>query len=132
MALAAVTDGLMHEEVVRMAALGSWGEYPGNCNRDLKKLINCSLPEPFMLRVPCLDTKPTPHRVCFDDASVMLPHLWIASMAEQELLTYVLFGPGEGPKSLFVYLFLLLNLCAGKLVLVCWSHTRLNARICWG
>ena len=48
LAHAAVVDGITHQEVWSVAAIGNWGEYPGNCNRDLRKLIGCddSLPEP--------------------------------------------------------------------------------------
>ena len=83
----AVVDGISHEEVYRLAALGSWGQYPANVNRDLKAMVTSELPEPIVVRVPCLDTKPSPARVCYDDAAVMLPHLWLESMGQQVLQT---------------------------------------------
>ena len=81
----AVVDGILHEEVYRLAALGSWGQYPANVNRDLKAMVISDLPEPIVVRVPCLDTKPSPARVCYDDAAIMLPHLWLESMGQQVL-----------------------------------------------
>ena len=80
---ACVVDGLGHPEIYRLASLGSWGQYPANVNRDLKSWIVSELPDPLVVRVPCLDTKPSPARVCYDDAAVMLPHLWVESMGQQ-------------------------------------------------
>lgn len=84
LAHAAVVDGCQHREVWQVAAIGMWGEHPGNCNRDLKKIIGCDdiLPEPLTIRVPCLDTKSTPNIVMWDDASLMVPHTWLASVAD--------------------------------------------------
>ena len=84
LAHAAVVDGITHQEVWSVAAIGNWGEYPGNCNRDLRKLIGCddSLPEPCTIRVPCIDTKASPQIVMYDDVSLMLPHTWLASVAD--------------------------------------------------
>ena len=78
---AAVVDGIMHPEVYQVAALGCWGRYPGNIKRDLARLIECDyLPAPCILRVPCIDTKSTPHICMWDDMAVMQPHKWIAAI----------------------------------------------------
>ena len=84
LAHAAVVDGCQHPEVWQVAAIGNWGEYSGNCNRDLKKIIGCdgSLPEPCIIRVPCIDTKASPQIIMHDDVSIMLPHCWLASIAD--------------------------------------------------
>ena len=80
---AAVVDGLMHPEVHKLATLGSWGQYPNNINRDLKAMISTDLPDPDIIRVPCLDTKPSPAVVCYDDAAIVYPHLWISALYEK-------------------------------------------------
>ena len=80
---AAVVDGLMHPEVYKCASLGSWGQYPANINRDLKAMVSTDLPDPDIVRVPCLDTKPSPAVVCYDDAAVVYPHLWIAALRKK-------------------------------------------------
>lgn len=84
-----VVDGICHPEIYKLASLGSWGQYPANVNRDLKSMIVSELPDPLVVRVPCLDTKPSPARVCYDDAAVMLPHLWVESMGQQATICQV-------------------------------------------
>ena len=69
---AAVIDGCVHPEVWAVAAIGSWGEYPNNCNRDLKRFLGDvkSLPEPFIMKVPCVDTKSSPNITMFDELAM--------------------------------------------------------------
>ena len=76
---AACLDGLTHPEVVAIAAIGSWGSQPGNCNRDLKRAYSCDdLPKPVIVRVPCMDTKAKNQRMVWEDCAVHLPHLWLS------------------------------------------------------
>ena len=91
LAHAATTDGLLHPEVVAMASMGSWGQVPGNCNRDLKRAYPCDdLPLPTTVRVPCLSEKAHPTIVVHTDVGLMLPHLWIASIATSHLADQLL------------------------------------------
>ena len=93
----AVLDGLLHEEVAQLASLGAWGEQPGNINRDLKRLHKCDLlPEPLIVRVPCLAEKALPAVVAHCDVAIMLPHQWVAGVAaagEAERLLGIQWGP---------------------------------------
>ena len=72
----------MHPEVWAVAAIGSWGEYPNNCNRDLKRFLGDVevLPAPFVIKVPCVDTKSSPNITMYDELAMFLPHLWFASV----------------------------------------------------
>ena len=47
-------------------------------------MIGCNevLPEPCTIRVPCIDTKSSPKVIMHDDMSIMLPHEWLASVAD--------------------------------------------------
>ena len=79
---AAVVDGCDHPEVYQFASLGSWGTYPANARRDIERLLNVStLPEPTIVRVPCLDTRSNPAIVMFDDMGIMEPHVWIGALS---------------------------------------------------
>ena len=83
---AAVSDGLVHPEVVQLAAVGCWGEQRGNINRDLKRLFPCDyLPAPLLVRVPYVPEKTLPNAVHHVDCAIMLPHLWVAAIAKTEL-----------------------------------------------
>lgn len=83
LAHAAVVDGCEHIEVYKFASLGSWGQYPANGKRDIDRLLDASsLPEPTIVRVPCLDTRSNPALVMHDDMGIMEPHLWIAALAD--------------------------------------------------
>ena len=74
-----------------MASMGSWGQVPGNCNRDLKRAYPCDdLPLPTTVRVPCLSEKAHPTIVVHTDVGLMLPHLWIASIATSHLADQLL------------------------------------------
>ena len=39
LASAAASDGLQHEEVMQQNAIGTFGQYPNNCHRDLLRLL---------------------------------------------------------------------------------------------
>ena len=86
MAHSSVIDGCMHPEVWAMAAMRSWGEQRGNCNRDLKRFLGNVeiLPQPFVVKVPCLDTKSSPTVTMYDELAMFLPHLWFASVFKLE------------------------------------------------
>ena len=80
LAHAALLSGLQSPDVASLAALGAVGEQPGNNSRDLLRLLNRgnNLPEPFRVRVPCID--PATQEYCMEDAFVMLPHQLLASL----------------------------------------------------
>jgi hypothetical protein len=78
----AVLDGVTSVEVAKLASLGSWGSNPQNCKRDLTSMLDVSwVPQPQVIQVPCLDTRPHPAMVVSTDMAVFLPHEWLAAIA---------------------------------------------------
>jgi hypothetical protein len=70
----AMQDGADHPELVSLAKVGNWRAQTGNCH---KQIINqfcphIMLPEPFQVKVPCLDPKSSLEKE--DWASLFLPH----------------------------------------------------------
>ena len=79
---AAFQDGLRHEEVAKLASLGSWGTHKGNINRDLKAMfVVKNLPKPFVLRVPC--KKPRTDDLIYEDCGIILPHEWLSCIGSR-------------------------------------------------
>ena len=78
----AMQDGADHPELVSLAKVGNWRAQTGNCH---KQIINqfcphIMLPEPFQVKVPCLDPKSSLEKE--DWASLFLPHLLFAHLGE--------------------------------------------------
>ncbi|CAK0882812.1 unnamed protein product, partial [Prorocentrum cordatum] len=76
---AAHLDGLVHPEIQLLAALGTWGEYPGNVHHELMtKFGDSPLPEPYQFEIPAWDSKTASaqQKVC----AALLPHEWFASL----------------------------------------------------
>ena len=72
---AAVKDGLSHPEILALASIGSWGQWPNNCHRDLvRKLGKPNLPSPFSWRVSMTGFRTFP-KVRNILLPFMLPHL---------------------------------------------------------
>ena len=84
---AAVVDGCDHPEIYQFASLGSWGTYPANARRAIERLLDVStLPQPTIVRVPCLDTRSNPAIVMFDDMGIMEPHALSSHVECEQLL----------------------------------------------
>ena len=84
LASAAASDGLQHEEVMQQNAIGTFGQYPNNCHRDLLRLLKNKLkPSKYgglkesptiSIQVPALDPKeenPNTKAACH----IVRPHL---------------------------------------------------------
>ena len=78
----ALQDGADHPELVKLAQCGNWGAQPGNCHRQIlnKFCSDVMLPEPFGIKVKCIDPKTSLEKV--ELASVYLPHLQFAHLGE--------------------------------------------------
>jgi len=78
----ALQDGADHPELVKLAQCGNWGAQPGNCHRQIlnKFCSDVMLPEPFNIKVKCIDPKTSLEKV--ELASVYLPHLQFAHLGE--------------------------------------------------
>ena len=78
----ALQDGADHPELVKLAQCGNWGAQPGNCHRQIlnKFCSDVMLPEPFSIKVKCIDPKTSLEKV--ELASVYLPHLQFAHLGE--------------------------------------------------
>ena len=83
-AFAATADGLQGENITELSVLGTFGQYPNNCHRDLLRLLKNKLKKsmhgglqesPTMsIQVPALDAKeenPETRASCH----IVLPHL---------------------------------------------------------
>ena len=57
---AAVSDGLNHQEVALIAALGTWGANPANIHQQRLQLLkpDVGIPEALSVSAPVLDMKP--------------------------------------------------------------------------
>ena len=81
---AAILDGNCSAEVGKLASIGCWGQFPGTCKRDLVGFLDADwVPEPCLVTVPCLDTRPHPAAVIETQMSVFLPHEWLAAIFER-------------------------------------------------
>ena len=91
LALAAHQDGSEEEETQELAALGGHGQFPGNCHRDLLRLLQKKIQRgrlgglkqspQFSIKVPCIDSKEEDaHQEV--DFHFFLPHLWVAGIFE--------------------------------------------------
>ena len=59
-------DGLTNPVVQQLAALGTHGEYPNTCYRDLRHkfpLNRSGIPEPLIVKLPMLNVKKIPPQV---------------------------------------------------------------------
>ena len=82
LANAAVCEGISNESVVLLAAIGTFGQHPGNCHRDLISVVGkeCKLPQGVPVVVPALDHKENPP-YCEVTCTVMPPHLLLHKLA---------------------------------------------------
>ena len=85
-AFAATADGLQCESIVELSGLGTFGQYPSNCHRDLVRLLRARLKKSMhgglqesptiSIQVPALDAKeenPETKAACH----IVLPHLLV-------------------------------------------------------
>jgi len=89
---AAQLSGLHSPDVAFLARLGSYGHHPGNIQRDLlKKFTNEMCTPELSLAHPYLKRKRGGmHRLVKHPCPVLLPHDWLASLAQHGLLDQVL------------------------------------------
>ena len=82
---AARKDGFHHEGVIRLAALGSAGRHPKNCNRDLirtYKLDSVHTPPVVEVQLPMVAPKGSRNEVVYAKTEVQHPHdmfSWLAT-----------------------------------------------------
>ena len=78
----AVLDGAQSEELSHMASMGNWGNNSGNCHRDFLTNFNKDngLTKAFEVQVPVRDPKTS--KLATETASLFLPHLVFADLAE--------------------------------------------------
>ena len=79
-----VLDGLRHEKIVELAALGAFGQQPGNVSRDLltRYAGDIKVCNSTKLQVPCLDPKSNP-KLSREETSMLLPHDLFVSLATE-------------------------------------------------
>ena len=96
-ALSAYRDGLRHPEVAKLAALGSWGNYPGNVHQQLTTMLSNSqnmLPVPMTFEVACVDPKTA--QAAKADCSALLPHEWFSALYHRYRAEFnAIFGVGR-------------------------------------
>eukprot|EP00959_Pyramimonas_sp_CCMP1952_P046239 965471-Pyramimonas_sp.AAC.1 len=69
----AYKDGLHHSEIVELARMGQWGNYPGNIHNQRSTLLGKNnLPIPLEAEAPCLD--PKSNRSAEGTCAILLPH----------------------------------------------------------
>ena len=97
-AAAAMTDGLHHPSVVRMANLGTSGLHTGNIRRDLLRLqLPAQHPEPLKVRVPYIDIKGNSEVHLFCDGHVCMPNELFDMMYRKHRKFFDEKILGEGP-----------------------------------
>eukprot|EP00959_Pyramimonas_sp_CCMP1952_P145545 3047233-Pyramimonas_sp.AAC.1 len=76
---AAYKDGLHHSEIVKLARMGQWGNYPGNIHKQLSTLLGKNnLPIPLEVEAPCLG--PKSNRLTEGPCAILLPREWFSSL----------------------------------------------------
>ena len=95
---AAVKSGASHSDLISLQRLGGHGRSPQNTHRDLCRLHFKSLRTP----VPHMVTTSVRIRGTFGEPTVsnkgvpvMLPHMWVQSLEQHELLQEVTAKPGD-------------------------------------
>ena len=80
----AFLDGANHPEVAALASIGSWGQFPGNCHRDL---MTNFLPKVDLCQatlVPTFVRDPKSQETVTENAAVFLPHRVIHTLSKYE------------------------------------------------
>lgn len=81
----AYLDGLRHESIIMLASAGTWGAHKGNVQRDLERRVLPNLsctPEPYECKIHSINPKSDRKCTCTVSVQVLLPHEWIACMAQ--------------------------------------------------
>ena len=90
LAHAAVLSGAKAEDLVSLSSLGSYGQQPGNCHRDLVRKYCKDLwsPDPYSVVVPMKFVNPETGAVDMAEGSIdmFLPHQWLAALDDAGLL----------------------------------------------
>ena len=98
-AAAAMTDGLHHPTVVRMANLGTSGLHTSNIRRDLLRLLlTAQHTEPLKVRVPYIDIKGNSEVHLFRDGHVCMPNGLFDMMYRKHRKLFDEKILGEGPR----------------------------------
>ena len=76
-ALAAVNDGLLHSEVVKLASIGNHGRNPSRCAQDIIKVFGfesalAKIPPCARVQIPMVDQKA--NKVVYQDTEIQFPH----------------------------------------------------------
>lgn len=78
------------QDVNEFASLGAHGHSEHNCQRDLLlKLPELSVPEPYLVEAPVLVLHDNRTQLISKHIHILLPHEWLASMFEADLLDYI-------------------------------------------
>lgn len=93
LAKAGIEDGCETVDLMELAALGSWGQYPGNTHRDLVRLLTKKISHGkhgglkesplHTIKVPAFCSKEDMTQgTVLVDFTFFLPHLWISALFE--------------------------------------------------
>ena len=98
-AAAALTDGLDHPTIVRMANLGTGGLHTKNIRRDLlRMLLPAQHPESLKVRLPYVDIKGDADLPLFCDGHVCMPNELFDMMFRQHRALFDQKILGDGPR----------------------------------
>ena len=80
MSLLAEQSGCQDPDIKFLANMGSRGQTPANCARDIhrKYCSGVQLPEPYRVNAACINRQADgEHAICKTDISIFLPHEWM-------------------------------------------------------
>ena len=77
----ALQDGAQHQDLLRLAMAGHWGQHQGNCHRDFMRFCGqVAFPHPVPVKVKAIDNKTSLEKE--EEAHVFLPHMLFSRLGE--------------------------------------------------
>ena len=99
-----LSEGRMPRSIMELAKLGTWGEHPGNINRELKHWLGePTLPKPMVITVPMITPKQKTGEAMTKDVQfhILCPHEVISHVYNNhpDLLSSLYLGKSSGQET---------------------------------